>query len=242
MTNEARLRAVAQIAGIQSQHRQHADLGRKDAGARIRRFLSELLAKGELAAVTESLKYTKDDERRGRPNSSKMPISGNVYNALASYRSALALYQRFLEEAAGSTTVEIVAAEPIAEARERLGLERDLQKTLRASIGQLENGLEIIDGGSERAVASGLIDICARDTEGRIVVIELKAGIADRAAIGQILSYMGDIADEEGNLSRGILVAHRFDRKAISAAKIVPSLGLRAYSVRFEFHEPTVAD
>jgi hypothetical protein len=217
-----------QLSGVRALERDYGDL-------------AELHANGGLAAVADTLRYAKDDERRGRPNPSKIAVSGNVYNALASFRSALALYQRFLEENLGSAAIELVPIEPV-QARERIGLERDLQKTLRAAIDQLEQGLQIIDGGAERAVASGLIDICAVDLTGKTVVIELKAGIADRAAIGQILSYMGDISDEEDRPARGILVAHGFDRKAISAARMVPNLTLRAYSVRFEFHEPRVEE
>src|SRR5437870_4030059 len=56
------------------------------------------------------------------------------------------------------------------------GLERDLQNELRRSIADLESGLSIIDGGKERRVASGFIDITGLDRDGATVVIELKAG------------------------------------------------------------------
>ena len=93
----------------------------------------------------------------------------------------------------------------------------------------------IIDGGAERSVASGFIDITAKATDGTVVVIELKAGTARRDAIGQILSYMGDVAAEESNQVRGILVAGDFDNKARAAARVVTSLSLRRYRVSFEF-------
>lgn len=98
------------------------------------------------------------------------------------------------------------------------GLERDLQMALRGNIEQLEPGLTIIDGGREKIVASGRIDITARDQEGATVVIELKA-MADREAIGQILGYMGDLT-EDGAPVRGILVAHDFVRSSVSAARV----------------------
>ena len=85
---------------------------------------------------------------------------------------------------------------------------------------------------------SGFIDITARDSLGTIVVIELKAGAAGQRAIAQILSYMGDISGEEENSEvRGILVASDFDAKAKAAAKMVPNLALRKYSIRFFFSE-----
>lgn len=99
----------------------------------------------------------------------------------------------------------------------------------------MEPGLKIIDGGTERSVSSGFIDITARSPDGTIVVIELKTGTARRDAIAQILSYMGDISDEESADARGILVAGDFDRRARAAARVVASLALRSYRVKFEF-------
>ncbi len=43
------------------------------------------------------------------------------------------------------------------------------------------------------------------------------------------------MAEEEGAMVRGILVASEFDAKAKSAARVVPNLVLRKYSVRFAF-------
>jgi RecB family endonuclease NucS len=43
--------------------------------------------------------------------------------------------------------------------------------------------LTIVDGDREQTVASGRIDIKACDREGITVVIELKAGTADRDAV-----------------------------------------------------------
>ncbi len=124
--------------------------------------------------------------------------------------------------------------EEIADALETtFGLERDLQRALRLNIEQLESGLKILDGGNERSVPSGRIDITTEDERGATVVIELKVGEADRDAVGQILSYIGDIDDEKP--VRGILVAGDFTKRAISAARVVPRIELRRYSFRFSF-------
>ena len=49
---------------------------------------------------------------------------------------------------------------------------------------------------------------------------------------------MGDIADEEPDRAvRGILVAGDFDKKARSAARVVPNLSLRSYRVSFQFKD-----
>src|SRR5262249_44252247 len=158
----------------------------------------------------------------------------------ASYRDAVKRYRKFRDDVGenGSETVApestqsnspVVVEEGVGQ---RIGLERDMQVALRIEIEQLEPGLTITDDGAERSVDSGFIDITARDRCGKTVVIELKAGVAGQRAIAQILSYMGDLAAEEEDDVRGILVASSFDAKAQSAARMVPSLVLRKYSVR----------
>lgn len=105
--------------------------------------------------------------------------------------------------------------EQIAEAIDAtFGLERDLQLALRKSIDQLEPGLKIADDGKEQIVETGRIDITAEDASGTTVVIELKAGPADRETIGQILGYMGDMMVTKKSV-RGILVAGEFPSGAI---------------------------
>jgi len=115
-----------------------------------------------------------------------------------------------------------------------LGLGRDLQTSLRRCIAQLEPGLMITDGDSEQTVASGRIDITARDRAGTIVVIALKDGEADGDAIGQSLAHMGDMMTD-GAPVRGILVARDFTPSAVSAARAVENLRLVQFGFRFIF-------
>lgn len=116
------------------------------------------------------------------------------------------------------------------------GLERDLQHALRENIDQLEPGLTIVDGGAERIVPAGRIDILARDKQSVLVVIELKAVEADKNAVGQVLAYMGDLQREEkGKSVRGIVVAPSFKHNAIAAALMAPNVELREYKFRFLF-------
>jgi RecB family endonuclease NucS len=116
----------------------------------------------------------------------------------------------------------------------KFGIERDLQRALCLQIEQMEPGLKITDAGKKTKVAAGWIDITAEDQNGAAVVIELKAGEADRDAIGQILGYMGDMA-LENKVVRGILVAGDFAPRAIAAARVVPNLRLEKYSFNFAF-------
>lgn len=119
----------------------------------------------------------------------------------------------------------------------RFGLEKDLQKALRANIQQLEQGLRIIDDGVERTVESGRIDITAEDSNGQVVVIELKAGRAELASIAQLLSYMGGLNMNLGQTIRGVIVASDFHPRLVAAARAVPNISLVAYSFQFLFCE-----
>ena len=121
------------------------------------------------------------------------------------------------------------------------GLERDLQMALRRNIDQLQPGLTVADGDKEQIVASGRIDIKARDQHGRIVVIELKAGEPDRDSIGQILAYMGVLMNQDDETHvRGILVAKEFTPRTVSAARAAANIRLVQYRFRFTFE--TVAE
>lgn len=193
--------------------------------------------------VIDSLEYSTNDERANKPNPSKIKFDGNIRNNLQSYKNAVVRYQKFLNDNTfhGGAVEEIEireSAEVFSEAEEkkqRLSLERDMQAALRRNIGSLDPALKIIDDGAERAVSSGLIDITCED-ENSLVVVELKAGKADSRAIGQILGYMGDLQEEEGGKPvRGILVAHDFDQRARSAARVVPTLTLKKYAIEFKF-------
>jgi hypothetical protein len=192
----------------------------------------------QLASMLESLRYSRADEKAGRRNPTKLPINGDLRTGLATLKSAVTLYKMFREREDGPPTSG--SADPaVGNGRaQRMSLERDLQTALRTCIGQLEPGLVIIDGGAERSVAAGLIDITAKDTSGAVVVIELKAGAAGAGAIAQILSYMGDVLDEEaGTPVRGIIVASGFDHKARAAARMVSNIRLYRYSVCFAFSD-----
>jgi RecB family endonuclease NucS len=188
--------------------------------------------------IINELRYSRQDQRNNRSNETRIPFDGDAYNNLASYRDAIRRYKRFLED---DTEVQEIVEQTIEElpepiANQQIGLEKDMQAAIRLNIEQLEPGLRITDGGRERSVDTGFIDIMASDSQGVPVVIELKTGVAGQRAVAQILSYIGSVMDEEDiDDVRGMLVASDFDRKARAAAKVVPTLTLVRYQFSFQF-------
>ncbi|PZU15867.1 MAG: hypothetical protein DI591_07690 [Citromicrobium sp.] len=51
----------------------------------------------QMASLLATFAYTSADAASGRPNPTALTIDGNIYNSLASYRSALTTYRRFCE-------------------------------------------------------------------------------------------------------------------------------------------------
>jgi hypothetical protein len=200
--------------------------------------LDEHFAKGTYnREVINTLEYSTKDEQANKPNPSKIPFKGNIRNNLNMYKNAAKLYESFLNQ--GLSIVPPVNPDPIPATEEaikqKLSLERDMEEALRRNIADLEPALKIIDEGTQRAVDSGFIDITCEDNDG-VIVVELKAGKADSRSIGQILGYMGDLQEEEsGKKVRGILVAHDFDKRVKAAARVVPTLTLKKYSIEFKF-------
>lgn len=195
--------------------------------------------------IIEDLTYTASDERANRPNPSKISLgsNSNIRNNLASYKMAAIYYLNFInddnfrpEDISEENELHEELSDDNFEFQQKFSIESDMQKALRQNILSLANNLTIIDDNKERIVESGRIDITCSDGT-NIVAIELKAGTADSKAIGQILGYMGDLQIEENKPVKGILVAHDFDKRARAAARVVPTLTLKKYSIAFQFSD-----
>ena len=61
--------------------------------------LDEHYDRDQLRSVIGELKYSTADERKNKPNPSKIPFTGNTRNNLASYRNAIERYCKFRREA-----------------------------------------------------------------------------------------------------------------------------------------------
>ncbi len=158
----------------------------------------------------------------------------------ASHRGAANKYRSFLRESEGFNIEDTDNQDDFATETSRLSLEADLQESLRQNLSQLNPDLTVADDGSERSVATGRIDILARDSSGDYWVIELKAGTANEGAIAQLMAYMNALAEEEeidiGNI-RGLLVAQDFNNKVRHSARMVPTITLKKYGITFSFED-----
>lgn len=101
----------------------------------------------------------------------------------------------------------------------------------------VEPGLVEADGGHERSVATGKIDIVARDLAGHFVVIELKAGPCPHSALEQVLAYSSDLEAETGTPCRAILVAAQFSERIRAAAKRARDVSLVTYELQLGLAE-----
>ena len=129
--------------------------------------------------------------------------------------------------------------EPPTESGEiSISLERDLEAFIFENIDSLEEGLEPYkgEGGRQYPVESGRIDILATDKEDNFVVIELKADKGGDAVLTQVLAYMADIKEIAGQRKiRGIIIAHDFSSKLVSAVSMLQDIELLRYKVKFDF-------
>lgn len=59
--------------------------------------INEAIRHGRLQAIVAELTYSVEDERRGKPNPSKIPFQGSPRGNLAAYRTSVEWYRRFCE-------------------------------------------------------------------------------------------------------------------------------------------------
>ena len=113
--------------------------------------------------------------------------------------------------------------------------EREMQVQVRQQLAVLEAGLVAVDDGVEISVGTGRIDILAEDSQKRLVVIELKAGLCPPSAFEQVLGYVGDVRKLYDRPVRAMLIAADFSSRTRAAAAEVPSLTLHRYSYQLSF-------
>ncbi len=154
--------------------------------------------------------------------------------------SVLKKYMQFLmdvenptEEAENEIQTESEQLEPSGLA---FNIEREMQQAVRRQLSAIEDGLVEFDGGRERRVVTGFIDIVAKDQSGRVVVIELKAGMCPTGALEQVLGYAEALSQEDGLTDvRTILIASDFPDRLRAASKRVRDIQLLRYDYSLKF-------
>ena len=99
------------------------------------------------------------------------------------------------------------------------GSEEDIKKAIMIRPDLLESGLRILR--DERKTDKGYIDLCAVDSEGRLVVIELKRRRADKDAVLQLLRYVNYYRRSSTCKVRGVLVSPSISKGALRLLKEV---------------------
>lgn len=102
-----------------------------------------------------------------------------------------------------------------------MGSEAEMQKALARDPEVIEPGLSVVD--LEVPTGVGGIDLYARDSEGRLVVVELKRGKATQEAVHQLSRYVTTVSEQVGQQVRGILAAPAISTPAL---KQLTALGL----------------
>jgi RecB family endonuclease NucS len=116
-------------------------------------------------------------------------------------------------------------------ARRILHYEKELKALVRKQLERVEPGLVEADDGREREVPTGKIDITARDANGNLMVIELKAGPCPVGALEQVLGYTADLEAETGAPCRAVLIASEFSDRIRAAAKRANEVYLVTYQM-----------
>ncbi len=101
---------------------------------------------------------------------------------------------------------------------EREGRELELHALLERSPHLIEDGLEILE--RERATDVGPVDFLAKDSEGRIVLVEVKRVKAVVAAIEQVVRYREHVQKDAAYTgARALVVAPEFAPQARNLAE-----------------------
>lgn len=87
---------------------------------------------------------------------------------------------------------------------------------------------------SEYQTKVGRIDLLVRSGMHILWVVELKAGIAGRDAIGQVMSYIGAVRDEYPDKDvRGLLAATDFDESCFAAYRAIGDVELKKVRIQY---------
>lgn len=116
--------------------------------------------------------------------------------------------------------------------------ERDLRNYLAKNLSSLEQGLRLYEEeeitGIEFPVGGRFIDILATDSNGGLVVIELKVSRGYDRVVGQLMRYVAwikkNLAENDQHI-RGMIVAREISEDLVLACSLVPDVELYEYEL-----------
>jgi predicted nuclease of restriction endonuclease-like (RecB) superfamily len=180
--------------------------------------------------------------------------NGTGTNGHGTVRNAIATYARFLEyKKLGNKTSENSnngkfelksnSIENIEEDDDEnlkinnFTYERDLKYSMVTQVGELFPGYKIFGKqgeGIEYTIAGKRIDLLLENTiENELLIIELKAGVADDNVLAQISNYYGLLSKEFPNKKiKGIIIAGEIDDSLIHACSITDKIEVKKYKMK----------
>ena len=114
------------------------------------------------------------------------------------------------------------------------GSERQLSDLLMQDLSLIEPGLVPLQQESE--VRKGTIDILARDSNGSLVVIEVKRREAGLDAVSQLERYVSELSKRKGQHVRGLICAPRVTPNAHT---MLEKAGLEFFRLDYEIGNPS---
>lgn len=120
--------------------------------------------------------------------------------------------------------------------------EKDLQQTLCMQVYELFPGYDIFGGvevGIEYPIGSRRIDILLEKTDDKsLLIVELKAGLADYKVFGQISMYLGLIKRKfSERLVEGVIIAGEIEESLVQAAETNSAIKLMTYQMSLKLED-----
>ena len=164
------------------------------------------------------------------------------YKSHGLFRAAIARYSEFFVQPHDGIQLPPDPEDDIAPTDNKFAYEKDLQTTLCSQISGLFPGYKIHGPGLrgiEYAIGGKRIDVLLEhESNGNLLAVELKSGLADYKIFGQISMYLGllkgEFPDKEIN---GVIVAAAIDPSLKMACLITDLVSLKVYRMALELED-----
>jgi len=161
---------------------------------------------------------------------------GTVRNAIKAYLKYREYSNDFTSDLSDENIEEIEENEENSVTN--FSYERDLKNSMTNQISELFPDYKIFGEnnlGVEYLIEGKRIDILLEKTDGSLLAIELKSGIANFNVFGQISMYLGLLIEKFPNREiKGCIVAGEIDSTLRSATKMTDLVSLMTYTMKLE--------